>query len=94
MNSNYTFNGKDIGNFTTGTVTTINSEVVYDTIKYCPFCGKEMPASAQAIIYCPYCGKQLPQTTTHGMFVFHWNYPSGESSWPLRDGIVKPYTTC
>ena len=69
-NNNTTFNGS----YTT--------DVVYDSITYCPFCEKKLPEPTGVIHYCPFCGKAIPRTTTSEMIVYHWNTPDGTVTYP------------
>jgi ribosomal protein L24E len=89
LNETKTFNGNYIGT----APATYATPVVNDVIEYCCFCGQKLPISTTPILYCPYCGKELPRTYTGSMYVIHWNYGDGTSSYP-RDGIIEPNIIC
>lgn len=67
---------------------------INDPIEYCPYCGIKFTMDTAEIKYCPHCGKAIPRTYTGNSYIIHWNLPDGTVTYPIRDGIVRPYTIC
>ncbi len=61
-----------------------NADYTNDPIHYCPYCGKKIDLESDAH-YCKFCGKAIPRTYTGSMYTIHWNLPTGEPTYPIKE---------